>query len=242
MSLAARPRALLVLLCIGPWAACGAGNEDTPDHLDFALPTLSFQLSTADGQWRSLPAKDTQVPHFLCAGPLALPADCCALPYDCADHPFACDAATNYCALTFDVILSVPVLPDATLGYTAFAGRAFAQVALLGATATATPTGDALPIRSADLYLGPLGLSSASDAGAVWFAHVALDQAGIQALTVDQTGQDAFSALARAYDTPFSMLLLTQIVFPSGPNALPATGPLAGSVSLEVATEARGYY
>ncbi len=229
------------MLGLGPVAACGAWDEDTPEHLDFALPTIRFQASSTDPGWPRQPTDASQIPRFPCAGPLALPmADCCAPPYDCAKHPFVCDGSTSYCALTFDVQLSQAVMADGRAGIDAFAGRALARVDLVAANADLAIAGTG--IRSADLYVGPDGLTTPSDPGAVLFSRLPVAQSADLALAVEQSGQDAFASFAQAYDTPFSVLLSVHVVLPSGPLADPSPAAQAASLSLELDIAARGSY
>jgi len=237
MSLRASVRAMFLVLCVGQlWAGCNSLDEDTPDRLDFALPTVSWTISTDDPQWRASPPRDAATPGFVCAGPEVLPgADCCAPPLDCQEYPFACDPNSNFCALTFDVDLAETVLlAEQVQALAAARGRAFARVELL-ALATNVDKPDGLPIRAASLFIGPEDLATSSDPSAVLLASVALVK-GSFAAPLEGAGARAFAGFAQEYQTPFSLLLSAHVVVPNG-----AVVP-SGMVQVTATGQARGYY
>lgn len=159
---------MLVVFCLGH-VLSGCGGEDTPDHLDFTLPTFKFTVSSASQQWRTAPPGG--IPNKVCAGPEAVSTDCCSSafadpPIDCQQYPVACNPDDNYCALVFDVEDSVDAdLATDVSEIAAVQGRVFASVSLLSLTTTVSGLGQ-LPIRSANLYVAPGDSESASSPGA----------------------------------------------------------------------------
>jgi hypothetical protein len=202
----------LALLSLGQLlAGCGSLDEDTPDHLDFALPSMGWTVSPADPQWRASP-KPGSIPTFVCAGPQSLLTDCCASPWDCQRYPLACDPTTNFCALTFDVQVGATVnLAGAIKENSEVQGRVFSRVALLSLTAT-VEIDDDLPIGAAGLFIGPDGLVLPSDPEATFFAPIALVPEA-QAVVPSPAAQDMFSSLARDIQRPFTLLLSAHVVF-----------------------------
>ena len=226
---------MVLVACLGQGlAACG---QNTSDHIDFALRTLTFEVSNRGSQWRSPP--QGPVPNMVCAGPQALSTDCCSLvvsgsPIDCQQYPFACDPSTNYCALTFDVELHTQVdLVAEVPEVAAVDGRAFARVSLSSLTTTIGGLDD-LPVRSARLYIGPGSLMSSSDPAATLLGEVNL-AAAVSPLMPSAAGQQAFSGLARDYRAPFAFLLSTHLVVGNGTNP-------GGIVSFDVSARAEAYY
>jgi hypothetical protein len=202
---------VIMLLLLGPMAAaCSSLDEDTPDHVDLALPPTPWTLSTYDSQWRASPAAGT-IPRFVCAGPQALATDCCAPPWDCQRYPLACDPTLNLCALTFDVQMAETVDMGAQVdAVPEVQGRVFSRVDLLELEASVEITDD-LPVRSLELFIGPAGMADSSAATSL--APVGMER-GLQRLSPGIEAQDALSALARSYATPFALLLKAHAVVP----------------------------
>jgi hypothetical protein len=238
MSFSTCARRMVFVACIGQaLAGCGPLQENTPDRLDFALPSLLFEVSSQGLQWR--PAPSTGVPNMVCAGPQAIGTDCCAPPsplplIDCQQYPVACDPVDNFCALTFDVEenLVVDLVTDVP-EVAAVEGRVFADVSILALDITVTGLAN-LPIRGAELYVGPKDLGGASSPAANLLAPVSL-VSGTNLVVPGADAQQAFSSLARDYRTPFSILLAAHVVVPSG------TSP-AGTVTVRVNARAQALY
>lgn len=235
MSFGTCTRTLMLVAWAGQFlAACG---QDTPDHLDFALRSLNFKVSSQSPQWRQAPPSG--IPNMVCAGPQAVTTDCCsppppAQPVDCQQHPLACDPSDNFCALIFDVETRVDVdLVADVAAVAAVDGRVFAEVSLLGLTTTVDGL-DALPMRSANLYIGPQGLGSSSSPDAQMLAPVSL-ATGTNQVAPSAEAQQAFSRLARDYRTPFSLLLSAHFVLPNGSSP-------TGAVTVAVTGRARAVY
>jgi hypothetical protein len=235
MSFASRARTMGLVLCAGQGVAACA--ENTPDHLDFALPTSTIDISSRDPQWRSAPA--TLVPTMVCGGPQALSTDCCsppapASPVDCTQYPLACDPNNHLCALTFDVDGSAQVsLNTDAPEVAAVDGRVFARVSLLALTTSVT-TPEVLPIRNANLFIAPTDAGGSSSASAVLLGPVALTTEDT-AIVVSAAAQQVFSDLARQYRVPFSLWISAHVVAAGG------SAP-AGSVSFRVSGRARAWY
>jgi len=221
---------MVLAACFGQLlAGCG---QDTPDHLDFALRTLKFVVSSAGSQWRQPPTGG--LPDMVCGGPQALAVDCCSPPsplppVDCGQYPMTCDPIDNFCALTFQVDLRVDVnLSVDVPAVAAVDGRVFSAVTLESLDTTVTVTGfEPLPIRGANLFLGPRGLASAASPEATLLGAVSL-ASGIQAVVLAPGAQEMFSSYAREYRTPFAFLLSTRVVVPNGTKP---SGELAVSVN-----------
>ena len=229
---------MVLFVCIGQsLAGCGPLQENTPDRLNFALPSLLFEVSSQSPQWRQPPS--TGVPNMVCAGPQAIGTDCCAPPsplplIDCQQYPVACDPVDNFCALTFDVEekLVVDLVMDVP-EVAAVEGRVFADVSILELGITVTGPAN-LPIRGAELYVGPADLGGSSSAAANQLAPVSL-ASGTNLVVPGADAQQAFSSFAKDYRTPFSILLAAHVVVPNG------TSP-AGRVTVRVNARAQALY
>lgn len=223
------------VVCLGQLlAGCG---QNTPDRLDFALPTLNFEFSSESTQWRQAPP--AAVPNMVCSGPQALATDCCSPPAtlpaaDCQQYPIACDPLSNFCALTFDMEVTKKV--DLVAGVDevgAVDGRVFTRVSLLTLSTSVGDTDD-LPIRGANLYIGPGDAGSSSSPAATLLAPVSLTL-GTTLVAPSAEAQQAFSGLARDYRTPFSLWLAGHFVIPNG------SAP-AGTVTFSVKARAEAVY
>jgi hypothetical protein len=229
---------MVSLACLGQiLAGCGIGQEDTPERLDFALPSCKFVVSSTSPQWRQSPPGGT--PEMVCAGPQALATNCCLPPapspaIDCEQYPVACDPASNLCALTFDVedIVAVDLVADVE-EVAEVEGRVFSQVTLSSLTATMTG-GSQLSIRTADLFLAPAGVGGSSSPGVELLAHLPL-AAGANVIEPSAAARQAFAGFARNYHTPFSLLLSAHVVVPRG------TVP-SGSATITVTGQVEAYY
>jgi hypothetical protein len=224
-----------VVLSLGQLVVgCSSWDEDTPDHLDFALPSVAWTISADHPQWRMSPGSDVATPAFVCSGPQALSTDCCAPPFDCQEYPYACDPTSNFCALTFDLEVAQTVdLVEHVPAVAAVRGRVFAKVELLGlSTLVAKP--DGFPVRRAALFIGPEDLATSSAPSAALLAPVAL-VSNRQAAAPDASARQAFSRFASDYENPFSLLLSLHVVVPN------RTTP-AGDFILTVEGQARAYY
>jgi hypothetical protein len=219
------------VVCLGQLlAGCG---QNTSDRLDFALPSLNFEFSSESTQWRQAPP--TAVPNMVCAGPQALATDCCSPPTaDCQQYPVACDPLSNFCALTFDmeVTTKVDLVKDGTEVGDAD-GRVFTRVSLLTLSTSVGDTDD-LPIRGANLYIGPGDAGSSSSPAATLLAPVSLTL-GTTLVAPSAEAQQAFSGLARDYRTPFSLWLAGHFVIPNGSSP-------AGTVTFSVKARAEAVY
>jgi hypothetical protein len=232
MLLGTRAPALVLAAGLGLLAGC---RDDSLEHLDFELPVLSFTLT--DGSLRASPPGD--LPNLVCAGPLALVTDCCTPPapavaIDCQQYPVTCDPLVKLCALTFDVEPVVDMnLVVNVAAVAAVDGRVFSSVSLVSLSATVELSGS-LPIRSANLYVGPKGFGTSSSPAARLVTSVPL-ATGTAALVPAREAQQAFSDFACDYRTPFSWLLAAHVVILPGPRP-------SGSAIFEVAARAKAEY
>ncbi len=217
-------------------AGCG---EDTPNHLSFALPAATIDISSENPQWRSAPA--TAVPAMVCAGPRALGNDCCVPPagvpatgVDCQQYPVACDPSNSLCALTFDVENKTNIdllsrIPDLA----AVDGRVFSRVDLLSLT-TSMKNDAGLPVRTADLFIAPIDAGATSSVQATFVAPVALSEE-VTAATLGAGARQAFSGFMRDYRMPFSLWVSAHVVVASG------SAPI-GTATVRVAVQAEAWY
>jgi len=231
-------RAMVAVFCLGQvLGGCGTLAEDTPDHMDFALPTFPFIVSSASQQWRQFPPVEIQ--SRVCAGPQAIATDCCSPPLapqviDCQQYPLACNPEDNTCALIFDMVDSLDVdLAAEVPAIAAARGRLFSRVAILGLNIRVADLGE-LPIRSAALYVAPEDSGRPSSPGASLLAPVSLS-AGSNVTVPDEAAQETFSGFATNYQSRFSLLLSAHLVIAG--NTVPT-----GAVSFDVSGQARGYY
>jgi|GEM_PF-1900955 len=216
-----RVRTIALSFCLGQiLSGCDSSEEDLPDHLDFDLPEMKCTFSTADAFVAS--ALKGHVPNMVCAGPLALGSDCCAPPApltaaDCLTHPVACDQVSNYCALMLELnqpwkvdLSKVPAIA-AVRGYV-FSSVNLGRLSTSLATFSVSPHApEALPIRGADLYVGPQDIDRPSSQRTAYLAPVGLS-AGTTNVVPGPEAQQAFSAFARDYLSPFSILLSVRVV------------------------------
>jgi len=243
MSLSTSGLTMILVACFGQ--LCAGCGQNTPDHLDFALRTLSFELSSDSPEWRQAPA--TLVPNMICAGPLALITDCClppppASPIDCQQYPIACDPDDNFCASTFDMEQGIDLNLVADVPEVAAVdGNVFSRVALLSFESKAAGLDGMVAgldkvsaVRSASLYIGPSGMRHSSNPAARLLAPVKLVP-GTSALVLSADAQQAFSSFARDYRTPFSLLLSAHFVVRNG------TMP-AGTLTFSVDGRAQAWY
>jgi hypothetical protein len=235
MSSGAFLRAMSLMLSLGPvWVGCSSWDEDTPDHLDFALPTMAWTLSVGDPQWRKSPGPDVEMPRFLCAGGQALSSDCCARGFDCQTYPLACDPDTRSCALTFDVEMATTIDLAVVASVAAAHGRVFADVDLVDMEAVIAALAG-WPFRSARLFLGPANLAASSEPSAILVSSVDLFEGG-RAVHPEAAALSAFAGFARDYQTPFNLLLSLHVVVPNGGVAPP------NPFRMSLTGNARAYY
>jgi hypothetical protein len=191
------------------WAGCGSLEEDTPDRLEFTLPSATIVLSSASPQWRTPPSGSPM--GVVCAGPLAATADCCSAVggVDCARYPFVCDSVDNLCTLTFEIASGADVLLEPVAAVSAVRGRIFSRVDLDSLTITVTGAGS-LPLRAASLYVGPQD-SAGTDAPDVALLARFDPWLASSAPSPESSGLQAFSRFARDYQTPFSFLVSASV-------------------------------
>jgi hypothetical protein len=232
MLLGIRAPALGLAVAFGLLVGC---RDDSLEHLDFDLPVLSFTV-TGDGLRASPPG---DLPNQVCAGPLALLTDCCNPPapaaaIDCQQYPVTCDPQEKLCALTFDVERPLDTnLVASVAAVAAVDGRVFSSVSLVSVSTTVALTGH-LPIRSADLYVGPKGFGTSSSPAAHLVSPVPLAN-GTASLVPSGGAQQAFSGFACDYRTTFSWLLAAHVVILPGPRP-------SGSAIFNVAVRAKAEY
>jgi hypothetical protein len=239
MSFGASARTMMFAVCLGQaFSGCA---QNTPDHLDFALRPLTFVVSSDNPQWR--PAPPGGVPDMVCAGPQALSTDCCAPPdplppVDCEKHPLICDPWDNLCKLAFDVESRVDVnLSTEVVAVANIDGWMFSKVSLTEATTSVEGLSLLLEdsIRGVELYIGPKGLTGATSPDARMLGEVYLSKEPTP-LLLSQEAQDAFSSFARAYRTPFTILLSAHLVLPGDSSTTTATA------TVTLASKARAYF
>jgi hypothetical protein len=228
---------MIVLSCLGQLlVGCSAWDEDTPDRVEFALPTLKFYLPSSP--LPTLPPEG--IPNMVCFGPTALSTDCCNppepfYPVDCQQHPLACNPSDNFCAMIFDRIESTSVDLSEIPEIVAAHGRVFSSVSLVSLTAEVSVHNPL--IRSADLYIGPANAQSPLSPDVSWLAAVSLARDN-QVLVPDLAGQQAFSVFAKDYLSQFHFFLEGHFVITNKPS------DPKGSVTIDVTMKGKavGYY
>ena len=181
--------------------------------MSFDLPVASFKVDPNDPRW--WPSPPQGVPPVVCSGPAALVTDCCQPPVpmsavDCQAYPLTCDD-DRMCSLVFDYDDAVEIdlgrdVPELQHRR----GWLLAQATL--ATINTTVFGvDALPLRTAGLYVAPQGADSARAPGAVFLAGIPL---GSEDSHVDLApgARLALSTFLTDFNTPFTLILSTHVV------------------------------
>lgn len=214
-------RARRISLCVALilFSGCGLINAlDKLKNITFMLPKRMYSVSTDDPTWKAPPAGG--IPAVPC-GPGGLVADCCmpapGTMLDCVRSPLVC--AENKCALKFlfeqvklvDLAMEVPSLAQ-------FKGQIFSQVLLKEINLeldnqmnVATP-----PVG---LYVAPMNVMTAADPNAKKLATLPSKPAGFKGpvtVPLDDAAQQAFSAFAKDFQTPFNIILSTDILVKSG--------------------------
>lgn len=226
----------MALACLASqlMVGCGGLEENTPDRLEFDLPTKQIVLAKTNPDWRELP--DPWVSGVICAGALATTLDCCSTAgqtaVDCNRTPLVCDAVDSTCTMVFDLAAGVDVALGAEVpSITAVQGRVFSSV-VLGSLTTVTENVGNLPLRSVKLYIGPKGSLSPNRPDVCVLSD--LDpKSGQSTQAPKESARQAFSSFARSYESPFSLFVSAQV-------ALKA--PASGAVRFTIGGRATAYY
>jgi hypothetical protein len=193
---------------------CGliSAIDQLKQGINFKLPAQTYTVSTMDPRWHNLPA-GTVIPPFPCGSG---GANCCASPIDCTQVPLVCEA--DQCALkfTFEDAQKIDLAGQAELG--AYKGKVFTDI-LLKELNLEINNGLNVSTPPVDLYVAPANVTSATGAGAQKLATIGSQPPGMKTtitVPLDPAAQQAFSAHARDFQTPFNVILSTGVDVKSG--------------------------
>ncbi len=206
-------------------AGCGLIDLASFRSVNFKLPEKKFSVSTSDPRWKSLPGG---FPALTC-GPGGAVADCCKAPQgapavDCTRTPITCesDGQSSVCSLKF--LFEVPARVD--LGkevpqLRAAQGRVVSEIFLKKIEYTVTSS-LSVDLPEIQLFVAPDGVMSKDDPQARRLGTIPARPAmfeGTEEVDIDQEGQQNFSAFARDFLTPFTIIASTTIIVRGGSAA-----------------------
>jgi hypothetical protein len=193
---------------------------DSFKQITFQLPERKYTVSTMDPSWHPPPLDG--VPPVTCgAGGIVM--DCCNPPaplaaIDCVRSPLACVEGT--CALKFtydqvqmvDLAREVPALASSK-------GQVFSQMLLKTIDIAIDANTMNVTLPPVSIYLAPSTVRSATDPMARRVAMMSMKTpgfTGMESIPLDEASQQLFSMYARDFQTPFNILVSTDIVLGSG--------------------------
>jgi hypothetical protein len=209
----------MVLLVTG----CGLVNElQNFKGINFQLPVRKYSVSTEDPQWHSPPDTFVSIPPISC-GPTGVVSDCCNPPYplpkfDCTTVPLACDGGV--CSLKFayeqvqavDLAKEVPSLSSSK-------GQIFSEMTLKTIDLTIEENTLNVSLPPVDIYLAPASIMTASNPAAKKIGTMSSKPAGFtgpDTIVLDDASQKLFSMFANDFQTPFNIIISTNVVYRSG--------------------------
>jgi hypothetical protein len=212
----------LPLLAALALSGCGLINElENWKGVNFQLPERKYSVSTDDPNWHPPPIDG--VPAITCgAGGIVM--DCCIPPsplpaIDCTRSPLSCDA-NGTCALTFtydqvqliDLAREVPSLASSK-------GTIFSQVLLKSIDVGIDTNTMNVTLPPVNIFLAPSTVSSAGNPAAKKVATVSMKTpgyTGTESVPLDDAAQQLFSMYARDFQTPFNIIISTDVVIAAG--------------------------
>jgi hypothetical protein len=197
-------------------AGCGLIDAlDKAKGFTFMLPQQHLTVSTTSANWRSPPPGG--LPPVPCGAGQPL-ADCCMAPgVNCTQSPLVCEA--EKCALKFTYEQVQPVNLSKELGQ--YNGMIISQV-LLKEIELDIDNQLNVSTPPVDLFVGKSNVTTASDPGAQRLATIPSRAAGFKGKVVvplDAAAQQAFSNLARDFQSPFNLIMSTGVLVKSGEPA-----------------------
>jgi hypothetical protein len=202
-------------------SGCGLINElDNFKGINFQLPERKYTVSTEDPSWHAPPSGG--VPAITCgAGGMVM--DCCnpgapVPPIDCTSSPLFCEAGA--CALKFnydqvqmvDLAMEVPSLANSK-------GQIFSEVLLKTIDVAIDTNTMNVPLPPVKIYLAPASVTTGANPEAKRVATLSMRApgfVGMESVPLDAAAQQLFSMYARDYQTPFNIIISTEVVLKSG--------------------------
>jgi hypothetical protein len=223
-----RPLLLAVLAAAALGAGCGLIDLDSFNRLTFQMPTRSFSISTQDPRWKAAPQAFATVPVSC-----ATAQDCCAPlggAVSCSQFPLKCDAGV--CAMEFVVEIPKTInLAQEVPELTKLRGSVLSEILLETLEYTASSTLNVI-LPAVDVYIAPANVNSVvGNPAARKIATIPMTASGAQVsetINISGEGQQAFSAFAKDFQTPFNIIATTTVLVRSG------SPPPSGGVSVNV--------
>jgi hypothetical protein len=194
----------------------GCGLMDALDKLKnitFKLPEQMYSVSTDNPNWRSPPAGG--IPPLPCGQGQPI-ANCCAAPIDCTRSPLVCEAERCSLKFTYEQVTEVKLGEVEALKQNS--GMIFSDLLLKQIDLTVDNKMN-VTTPPVDLYVAPTSTKTHTGMGAQKIATIPSQIAGFKGQVVvplDGPGQQAFSSFARAVQTPFNLIMSTDILVKSG--------------------------
>jgi hypothetical protein len=195
---------------------CGLISSDIT-AIQFDLPAKSYSFDTSQAGW-NLPA--ATLPALSCSDATICCTAATVAGIDCAR--VICDGTSGTCAFTatvetppqpIDLKSEVPALSS-------FSNQSVIDVTISQIKYDVTRNTLNVALPPVELFVAPMGTTSASDANAKKFGTVPSTPAGSTVtwgiVTLDPAGQQAFVGFAHAFGTPFVFLARTTVVVPGG--------------------------
>jgi|tagenome__1003787_1003787.scaffolds.fasta_scaffold20822138_1 hypothetical protein len=202
-------------------SACGLIHElENFKGINFDLPERKYSVSTDDPSWKSPPLDG--VPAVSCgAGGLVM--DCCTPPpplpaIDCARSPLACDAGNCALEFTYDQVQGVNLAKEVP-SLASSKGQIFSQVLLKTIDVTIDTNSMNVSLPPVNVYLAPASVTSSTSPMAKKVATLSMKTpgyTGAETVPLDEAAQQLFSMYARDYQTPFNIIISTQVVLKAG--------------------------
>jgi hypothetical protein len=206
-------RWLVVVLGLGV-VGCGLADLGKFRKVSFTLPQVSASFDTADARWKA--PQVGSVPSVACTDA----ASCCRVPaqaFDCATYPLTCDQGV--CGYTvvyetaqpLDLAKMVPalanldddVLKDVLITELDYHLKNDLNVA----------------VPAIDVYVAPANTSSSTDPAAKHLVALPGAPAGAevtQKVPLPPAAQQAFSAFAKSFRTPFNLISVARVRLTGG--------------------------
>lgn len=214
-------------------AACGLISSDIAG-VSFDLPSRTYPFDTSQAAWNSgTSTAFATVPTIPCAAD----ADCCPLLVSAAGidcSMLICDAPTQSCA--FAVTVETPPqtvnLKDESPSLSKYSSQNILAITVSSISYTIPRNTLNVDLPPVDLFVAPLGTTTASDPAAIQFGTVPVIRAGSTSpgtVNVGKAGKAAFENIAKNFGTPFVFLSRARVVVPGGTPA--PTGALTLTIT-----------
>jgi hypothetical protein len=202
-------------------ASCGLVNElENFKGINFQLPIRKYSVSTDDPQWHAPP--DTGIPAISC-GAGGIVADCCNPPapfptIPCAQYPLACDGGVCSLKFAYEQVQAVDLAKDVP-SLSSSKGQIFSSMTLTTIDIVVDENTMNVTLPPVDIYLAPASAMTASNSGAKKIGSMSSKPAGFtgpDTIKLDDAAQKLFSMFANDFQTPFNIIISTNVVYRSG--------------------------